>query len=227
MLAALAAGVATPVRAQVAARAVLTSDYRYRGVSLSDGKPSASLSLSYDHDSGLYAGATVTGVIGPRGDARLLGTAEYVGYARHFDTGTAWDIGATHAKIDDQIRADHSFEHTEIYAGLIRDHASAHLYYSPNYFGQGAATVYVDVDGAFRPARRWRLFGHVGALTPLEGRGSSDIRRERYDLRAGAAAEFERGELQLAWTVTGPGAGYPLGQTQGEGALILTAMWFF
>src|SRR5215468_4243490 len=43
---------AAPARAQVGVSLSADSDHRFRGVSLSDGRPVVSLSLSYDHDSG-------------------------------------------------------------------------------------------------------------------------------------------------------------------------------
>jgi hypothetical protein len=101
------------------------------------------------------------------------------------------------------------------------------LHYSPDYFGQGASTLYADLDGAYRPSRRWRLFGHVGVLTPIAVRTSYGSYRERYDLRAGAAAEFTRGEVQLALTSTGPGPAYPEGHSQDRAALVVAATFFF
>ena len=52
--------VASPAAAQVGVSASLLTDYLYRGVSLSDGRPAASLTLSYDHPSGAYGGLTAS-----------------------------------------------------------------------------------------------------------------------------------------------------------------------
>ena len=54
----VAALIACPAAAQsVSGEAGLVSDYRYRGVSLSRGHPAAQASLTFEHDSGLYANA--------------------------------------------------------------------------------------------------------------------------------------------------------------------------
>ncbi len=218
---------AAAAEAQVAGSASIESDYRYRGVSLTDGKPALSLNISYDHDSGFYAGASAFGASGGRRNSVRIGATEYLGYVARVSPQTAWDLGVTHSEFKTNAATHASFGYTEIYAGLIKDHVSAHIHYSPDYFGQGAGTVYVDLDGAFRPARTWRLFGHVGVLTPLGGSEGPGGYRERYDLRAGAAAEFTGGEVQLAWTSTRPDLAYPAGHSQSSDALVIAATFFF
>ncbi len=217
---------AAQAEAQVAASASIASDYRYRGVSLTDGKPALSLNIAYDRDSGLYAGATAIGASGAHGSG-LVGATEYVGYVARVSPRTAWDLGVTHSEFKATSAERRAFDDTEFYTGVIKDHVSAHLHYSPDYFGQGVSTVYVDLDGAFRPARQWRLFGHVGVLTPVSGSGSAGAHRERYDLRAGVAAEFNSGEVQLAWASTRPDPDYPAGHSQSRDALVIAVTCFF
>ena len=94
---------------------------------------------------------------------------------------------------------------------------SARLYYSPDYFGTGAQTLYVDLDGAVRPARHWRLFGHVGALSPLGGEARFGGHRAYVDVRAGVAFAFRGCELRLAWTAIDPKPYYPSWYSPEEG----------
>ena len=47
----------------------LVSDYRYRGLSLSDGKPAVQASVTFEHDSGLYAEAWSSTIGGPDVDS--------------------------------------------------------------------------------------------------------------------------------------------------------------
>jgi uncharacterized protein (TIGR02001 family) len=218
---------AAPATAQLGVSVSADSDYRLRGVSLSDGKPDLSLNVSYDHSSGLYGGASLIGVEGLHGGVRLLGYVDYIGYAARFDKTNAWDFGVTNSNYREELTRPYNYSYTEIYAGFIRDDFNAHVYYSPNYLGEGVSTVYLDVNGTVRPAPQWRLFGHVGALTPVSGWAGPDSRREHYDLRAGVAAEFRGGELRLAWTTTSPDLDYPLGHRQGRAALVLGAALFF
>src|SRR5205809_7860424 len=58
-LAVLAA--AGPAAAQLNASLGVVSDYRLRGVPLTQGRPAVTLDVGYDHSSGAYAGATVIG----------------------------------------------------------------------------------------------------------------------------------------------------------------------
>ena len=81
------------------------------------------------------------------------------------------------------------------------------------------------VDGTVRPAQRWRLFGHVGALTPVGGAGARP--REQYDVSVGIATEVKHGELRLAWTTRQPGVSSQSGQTDARSAIVLGATCFF
>jgi len=78
-----------PAAAQVAASIALKSDERFRGRSLSDGRPVATLDLSYDSKSGPYLGGSATAILTGKERAGLLGARTYAGYA----TRTPADIG--------------------------------------------------------------------------------------------------------------------------------------
>ena len=54
---------AMPVAAQVAIEAAVQTDYRVRGYSVSDGEPTASVSVSYDDPAGFYLGGLAIGRI--------------------------------------------------------------------------------------------------------------------------------------------------------------------
>jgi len=218
---------AAPASAQLGVSVSADSDYRLDGVSLSDEKPDLSLSVVYDHSSGFYGGGSLIGAEGLHGGVRFLGDVEYIGYAARFDATNSWDVGVTNSNIEEEIPRSYNLHYTEIYVGFVRDDFNAHIYYSPNYLGGGVSAAYLDLNGNVRPARQWRLFGHVGVLTPVGGWAGPGSRRERYDLRTGVAAEFRGGELRLAWTTTSPDLDYPLGHRQGGAALVLGSALFF
>jgi uncharacterized protein (TIGR02001 family) len=218
---------AAPARAQLAPSVSVESDEVFRGLSLSDGKPTLSARIAYDHVSGAYAGASLSGVLGPGSDPRVLGFVGYVGYSARVNAGPAWDVGVTNTRYSEPTRYGYTLDYTEVYAGLVGDNVSAHLYFSPNYFGRGAQTVYVDVDGAVRPAPRWRLFGHLGALTAVGGQYGLGSHRAYLDVRAGGAFELRGLELSLAWVAVGPKPDYPAGYPQGRDALVLGATYAF
>ena len=178
-----------------------------------------SASLAYDHPSGLYAGAQV---IGENQDGpALLGHIEYLGFATPKTAGPSFDIGVNNESLSQYADRRYPLSYTEVYAGVIGDHLSAHFHYSPNYFRPGANTGYVDIDGVIRPADKWRLFGHLGTTFPIGGEG----RRQRYDLRAGVARQFRSFEIQAAVTATSPAP--PAATPQNPAAVVIAASYFF
>jgi uncharacterized protein (TIGR02001 family) len=218
---------AAPARAQVAVSATLTSDFRFRGISLSDRKPALSLNLAYDHPSGLYVGVSAIGAETAHSGVQALGYQADVGYAIRTRSGVSWDVGVTNADFTEYFKYRYRINYSEIYTGFAINNISAHVYYSPDYLGESTSTVYVELDGAIHPAPHLRLFGHVGMLTPLVVRAQSDIRRPQYDLRAGVAAEFRSCELQLAWTTVGPDLDYPGDHAQVRDAFVVSVTYFF
>ncbi|HTK34428.1 MAG TPA: TorF family putative porin [Caulobacteraceae bacterium] len=245
LLALLSPMLAVPARglAQVSVTAMVESDYRFRGVSLTDGKPDLKLAIAYDHASGAYAGASV--VIGKNdGDRRVeaLGYAGYLGFAKRSGVGLTWDLGATTSRLVDSVPSTvivrpatgpaytiSSIRHyiaayNEVYAGVSKGAVSVYAHLSPDYIGVNRGTAYFDLNWTTRPRDHLRLFWHAGLLTPL---GVSGDRSLRYDLRTGVAVEFSRGEVQLAWTKVGPRMDYPFGRRQSPEALVVSAAGFF
>jgi uncharacterized protein (TIGR02001 family) len=218
---------ARPAGAQVAVSAALDSDYRQRGVSLSGGRPTASLNLAYDRASGLYLGASAVGVASEQAGPEILGSIVYAGYAGRLDASTSWDAGVSNESVSIWVDRPYRFDYTEIYAGVTRGDLGAHLYVSPSYLGGGPATVYAEVNGSLRPAPRWRLFGHVGMLTPLGAAGAGYAGQARFDARAGVARELGKFEIRLAWTTTTRAVEFPPGYNQARNALIISAAYSF
>jgi uncharacterized protein (TIGR02001 family) len=96
----LLAGWAAPAAAQqkvgagftISGGATATTDYRFRGVSQSNGDPALQGDVTLDHDSGFYAGGFVSSL----SDGLRPGAVElsgYVGYTREIASGTEIDVG--------------------------------------------------------------------------------------------------------------------------------------
>jgi uncharacterized protein (TIGR02001 family) len=184
--------------AQLAATAAIDSDYRVRGVSFSDDKPAASLSLSYDHGDGLYAG--LTGVMGETDSDGIkpLGYQANLGYAVRTREGWSLDMGVSTAGYTQYLYPQQHLHYAEVYAGVSAGPVSAHLYWSPDYLGQHMQTLYGEVDGIVAVTPHLRLFGHAGLLAPLDGSGGWPPRGPRYDLKAGLALQVGAAELRVA-----------------------------
>lgn len=185
--------------AQVSARVSLVSDYRFRGVSLSDERPALQASIAYDHADGGYAGVFASSVrIGPDygTQAQLV---PYVGYARRLGSGLSWDAGVQYAL----FTGNADYDYPEFHIGLTSSHLSARLHYAPRYFGVSAPVLYGEIDGAYAVTSQVRLLGHAGWLH-RGGDGDLDeyLERHRFDVRIGIGVAPAGFDLQLAWVFT-------------------------
>jgi uncharacterized protein (TIGR02001 family) len=213
---------ALPAEAQVAGRATLATDYRLRGISLTDRQPALTLGLAYDHTSGLYAGGSVVGQVSGEDDARVVGHTAQVGFARRLASGPTWDVGVNHVDMSLRLDRTYSIDYTEAYVGLAQGAFSARAHLAPDFPRRGLSTAYLDLGGAWRPADAWRVSTHLGVLSRLGALRPQDGRRTRYDLSLAVAREFRDGEVHLTWTMVEPrpeprssasGAGLTLGVT--------------
>lgn len=210
-------------QAQLAASASLASDYRYRGVSLSEGRPAVAMSLAWEPDSGLYAGASaVGGGSGPE----LLSHSEYLGYAKRLSGDWSWDAGVSNLTVASAYGGVRGKEAFEGYAGLRGRRVGVYAYYSPRYLGDGGQTLYLAVDAASATRRGWRMIGHLAALTPI-GDHAPENRRAQFDLRVGVARAFKGGEAQLAWTSRRPGGDAASGYAGDRDAVVFTLTGYF
>lgn len=185
--------------AQVSGSVTLVSDYRYRGISLSDGRPTAQLSVAYDRPDGWYMGAFASRVrLRPRAgsETQLL---TYLGYARRSSTGLSWELGVKHAAFTGRYDDDYP----EVFVGLASDRLGARIYYARRYFGADAPNVYAEVNGAHELSDRLRLMAHLGwSRRGGSGRMTYGTDRHRFDARLGIGAVLDGFDLQLAWVTT-------------------------
>lgn len=215
-----------PARAQIAVSATATSNYQYRGVTLSDGKPALSLNIAYDPAAGAYVGAALIGAKTEFAGVQGLGHVEYLGYAGRLRSGSIWDIGITNTHMTNYYHQKYKYDIAEIYAGIRGRKLNYYLYYSPNYYRAGVNTLYAQISGSVRIARPWRLFGNAGALTSLGG-GGYGIFREQYDLGVGVAADLKVAEVQLAVTTRGPDVVYLADHPQSRHAIVFSVTHYF
>jgi len=204
--------------AQVSTSAAFVSDYRYRGVSLSDGEPAAQLSLSYDAPAeGWYAGGMASNVrLARENGVQVLG---YAGISRRFAPEFSWDLGAEYT----QYSGPHHYQYPEIYAGLSYRQISARVYYTNDYFSIGIPVLYAELNGSHNFTDHWYTFGHVGVFRRNGYSGNSS----REDYRAGVGVSLSHCEVQLAWT-TVRGAEYvhyPVASGAGRDAWVVSVSY--
>lgn len=195
----LAAGsIAVPAAADIGATVSFFSDERFRGYSLSDGRPVAVLDLAYDDPSGFYADASGTGVF-RNGHPSPLGLEVNAGYAKRLKSGTSLDFGVTNSTYSHYFKSHAARSYSEIYAGISRGGLSSRIFLSPHYSESGLWTAYGEVNGSFSPARNWSLDGHAGMLLPLKTPRGGERYRTAFDWRLGVSRALGRVSLHLAW----------------------------
>ena len=209
-----------PSRAQVSGSATLVSDYRFRGISLSDNRPALQLALAYDGANGVYAGVLASSARpDPEngGDVHLL---PYFGFARRFNERLSWDVGIAYAAFVDAS----GYDYPEIHAGLNSEHLGARISFARRYFGDDSDAVYLELNGSRPVSGRVRLLGHVGWLHHDTTEESfPGLQRQHLDLRAGVGIDVMNCDVQIAW-VSGDGdeVRYPGAPDVDHSALVLT-----
>ncbi|HEY1328711.1 MAG TPA: TorF family putative porin [Casimicrobiaceae bacterium] len=192
----LLALVASRAYAQFSGTVSLLSDYRYRGVSLTDDQPAAQLGVVYDDPRNWYVGAVATTAITHcAGACAGVQAVSYAGYAWRQPSGVTLDAG-----LDVWFStASQRYSFAEMYAGFTYVNTSGRVYYAPRYFGQDTPSVYVEVTQTLPVHDRVRLLGHVGLLhvgnTGPYPYGPSNAT----DVLLGAAVDVAPVELRLTW----------------------------
>ena len=214
----LAGLLATASTAQVSATASVTSDYRVRGVTLSEGRPAAQLDASYDADLGWYAGAFASNVQFYEHSDRQAQLMGYAGYARRLGGGWSVDAGAAYSTFS----GGDGYNYVEMHAGVTSDALSARLYFAPDYFGQGIHTLYGELNGSQRLFDRVKLIGHAGVLQLTAGATSETGGHSPHaDFLAGVEVEVQRFRLQVS-RIAADGAShvYPIGSGHPAGVWV-------
>lgn len=200
------------------------TDYRFRGVSLSDGKPSLRVAFDVDHASGAYGGLAVTR-IEPTRDDRYELVRWQLGYARRLDGGASVDVGASQS----HFTGDARYDYLELQAGYASADWSLRASYAPDYFGRGVRTLYLEGQAQRAFGERWRAYAHAGLLLADRAADATGdaARRSRVDLRAGVAWSLRDLDLQLAWVGATRGGPYPAAYESRRAAWVASATWSF
>lgn len=193
----------SPAAAQISAAGSIFTDDRYRGYTLSEGRPVGILDLYYDDPTGFYGTASGKLVASKREGVRPLGLVLNAGYAKRLSSGLTIDVGATHSAYSEYSDRAAARSYTEAYAGLSGKFLTARVYFSPDYLKGG--TVYGELNANAEIATKLSLSGHAGLLVPLGDSGHGYAYRREFDWRIGIARQFGPVTLQAAWTGVSPG----------------------
>lgn len=173
--------------AQVAVELGVQSDYRYRGYSLSDRDPVATVAVGYDDLSGVYVAGNLVGTFDD-GEPALVALQGTVGYATRISPELSIDAGVSRTEYG-RYALGYDVDYTELYLGLAARNVTARVRYSPDYYRDDWETLYVELDGGVEVAPDWFVSAHAGQLTYL-GDISPYLVRHSYDWRLGGSRKL-------------------------------------
>ena len=195
--------VAPAAHGQLTATIGVDSDYRYRGVSLSNSNPSPRLTVNFEGAERWYAGASATRARLTEHDTYPQLTA-YAGWlAAAFDR-TSVEIGI----VGSHFVGSAGYDFVEGYVGLLAREWSARVYLSPDYYGRNVVTAYVELNAHVPLDERARVFAHVGVLAPLQSM-AGDAGKARGDVSVGAGVVVRGWDLHVAAIAASRGGPYP------------------
>ena len=184
------------------------SDYRYRGVSLTDNDPAGQGTINFDDPSGLYVGTFLSNVRFAYASGSEAQVLSFAGYVWQLPSGVSGEVGADYAL----FTRTHDYDHPEVYWGFASGVWSGRLYYAPRYFGGGNA-IYGELNAAQPLSDRFRIIAHGGVLlsksgNPYDGSGE----RATFDARIGLGVDLDRFSVELSWAgLSNTRSAYPFG----------------
>lgn len=188
---------ASQAAAQFSGSASMVSDYRYRGISLSDGSPVAQLRLDYDGKSGLFAGGVASGANLKEEGRSHAQLQAYAGYAAQRSSGLSWEVGGTGTIFPHAA----AYNYAEIFAGFAAANVSGRLYFSPDYLGLRTKTLYIELNGSRALAERFHLLGHIGWLHAFDRPERSEAyATSQADISIGTSADLADWKIRLTWS---------------------------
>lgn len=238
----LATEEASPFTANVS----LVSNYLYRGIAQTGGKPAVQGGFDYEHSSGLYAGVFGTNTsfynnlyiekAGAEGAANSSMELDmYFGFKNRVASDFNYDVGFLRYNFPgDYAPGATTGDTNELYAGFGYKWINAKYSYSlGNTFGvkDAGGTDYIEINANVPLVEGLALGLHVGKQTyrgpeadALAAAGASPTYT---DYKIGLTKEFADYELSLAYSSTnaakGPGAFYyVLGRDLGRSAAVVS-----
>jgi len=220
-LAIAAAFAASSAQAQLGTTIGVDSDYRYRGVSLSNSNPSARLTLNYEGTDRWYAGASATRAALTEQDTYVQLTG-YAGWLATTGERANVELGV----VGSHFAGSSGYDFAEAYVGVLARQWSARLYVSPDYYGRGIATAYVELNAHVPLDERARVFAHVGALAPLQSL-EGEAGKARGDVSVGAGIVLRGWDLHIAAVAASRGGPYPAVYNGRHAAVVVGAAFSF
>jgi len=213
--------VPTGAAAQVGVVASVYTDLRFRGYSLSDGRPVGVLDVSYDAPNGIYAAVSGSVVAARHEGPKGLGLALNAGYAKPVGRDLTLDVGVIHSRYSEYSSLASGRIYTEAYVGLAGRFVGTRWSISPNYIGPAHWTLHGEVNGHVNLARDLLLDGTAGVLFPIGGAAYKGAAGAQWDGRIGLAQRVGPVTLHAALTARGKSSDVYVTRRHGRTAAVL------
>ena len=187
-------GAAAAAHAELSATVTGISDYRFRGISLTNDDPALQGSIDWAGENGFYVGAWASNI--DYGDD-VDGDIEvdlYAGFAGGAEDGLGWDVGIVWYAYPG---ADDIDDYPEIYAGLSFGVFDVKQWYSNDLGGTELDGWYTEGNASFALPANLTLNLHAGYSY-----GDAFDDTEYLDYSIGLAYTLGNFELGLAWIDT-------------------------
>lgn len=177
----------------------LVSDYRFRGVSLTQKDPTVQLGFDYAHESGFYAGLWGSGVdFGPDYPDADLELDVYLGFGFPITDAVRADLSVVRYNYPDSG----ALNYNEFIGKLVfNEMITATLGYSNDIYNSDETGLYFGLSGSFPLPNEFALNANVGYSDfddGVLGPGSANY----MDYGIGVSRAFGPAELALTWIAT-------------------------
>lgn len=206
-----------------------TSDFVYRGLSLTRGKPAAQGSIDFEFPHEFYAGGFIAGADPNPGPSPAVEFDVWAGKYWRLSDDLSMDLRLSQYTYPDDPRHV-NYNRSEVTATVgYRNQLFIAAIYSPNTQGVASAPGYWDQDawaleisGRHAFNEHWAIAGGVGHYA------LDDVYDDSYDYwNATLIASFRPFELQLAWLGTDSVAEAIFGDDVAGDRVAFTALWRF
>jgi len=196
------------------------SDYRYRGVSLTDNDPAAQGTINYDDPSGLYVGTFLSNVRFAYASGSEAQVLSFAGYVWQLPSGVSGEVGVDYSL----FTRTHGYDYPEIYWGFASGNFSGRLYYSPRYFGRFGDAVYGELNVAQPLADKVRIVAHGGVLhSSYYNAYAPSNDRATFDARVAVSFEVDSFNLELGWVgLSNSQSAYPFASNGRKNGVVVT-----
>jgi uncharacterized protein (TIGR02001 family) len=156
-------GLTSSAFAEVSSTVTLTSDYDFRGISLSAKDPAIQASLDYANDGGFYVGAWASNADFGEGYDVDYEIDVYAGFSGGAEDGLGWDAGIVYYMFPGgQYPDGGDLDYPEIYAGLSYGMFSGKAWYSNDYSAVDEDGYYVEGAVAIPLPSNFSINLHAG-----------------------------------------------------------------